>query len=60
MIDVPGVCYRSHTGSGSVQVSSERRRHAFEALKRKHGLKVELKNHLLVFEEFRGRAPEQR
>ena len=60
VIDVPGVCYRSHAGSGSVQISSERRRHAFEALKRKHGLKVELKNHLLIFEEFRGRALEQR
>ena len=60
VIDVPSVCYRSHIGSGSVQVSSEQRRHAFEALKRKHGLKVELKNHLLVLEEFRGRALEQR
>ena len=53
VVEVPAVRYRLHRGSGSGRPDSERRRRNFATLKAKHGLETELKNHLMVLEEYR-------
>lgn len=53
VIETPGVLYRIHAGSGSAQVHTKRRRHAFESLCNKHGLQTDIKNHSIVLDELR-------
>ena len=45
------VCYRLHSGGRSSEAASLQRLKGFEALKQKHNLEIQIKNHLVVFEE---------
>ncbi len=45
------VCYRLHSGGRSSEATHPRRLKGFETLKQKHQLDIEIKNHLVVFEE---------
>ena len=43
-----GVCYLRHSENGSKETHSQRRTKNFEAFRDKHGLEVEIKNHMQV------------
>ncbi|MGL4609943.1 MAG: glycosyltransferase family 2 protein [Trueperaceae bacterium] len=45
------VCYRLHSGGRSSEAASPKRLKGFETFKQKHVLTIEIKNHLVVFEE---------
>jgi glycosyltransferase involved in cell wall biosynthesis len=45
------VCYRLHAGGRSNEAANPKRLKGFEAFKQKNGLEVEIKNHLVVFDE---------
>lgn len=50
-IESKDVCYRLHSGGRSSEASHPQRLKGFEALKQKHTLDIQIKNHLVVFEE---------
>lgn len=50
-IESKDVCYRLHSGGRSSEAASPQRLKGFERLKQKHGLEIQIKNHLMVFEE---------
>lgn len=50
-IESKDVCYRLHSGGRSSEAASPNRLKGFESFKQKHQLEIEIKNHLIVFEE---------
>lgn len=46
-----GVCYLQHSQNGSKVVHGERRKRDFTAFQEKHGLELEIKNHMVVLSE---------
>jgi glycosyltransferase involved in cell wall biosynthesis len=50
-IESKDVCYRLHSGGRSSEAASPQRLRGFEILKQKHNLDIQIKNHLIVFEE---------
>jgi glycosyltransferase involved in cell wall biosynthesis len=50
-IESKDVCYRLHSGGRSSEAAHPKRLKGFEALKQKHSLDIQIKNHLVVFDE---------
>jgi glycosyltransferase involved in cell wall biosynthesis len=50
-IESRDVCYRLHGGGRSSEAANPQRLRGFGALKQKHDLDIQIKNHLVVFEE---------
>jgi glycosyltransferase involved in cell wall biosynthesis len=50
-IESKDVCYRLHSGGRSNEAANPIRLKGFEALKQKHTLDIQIKNHLIVLEE---------
>jgi glycosyltransferase involved in cell wall biosynthesis len=50
-IESKDICYRLHRGGRSNEAASPTRLRGFETLKKKHNLDIQIKNHLMVFEE---------
>jgi hypothetical protein len=50
-IESKDVCYRLHRDGRSNEAASPTRLRGFETLKKKHNLDIQIKNHLMVFEE---------
>jgi glycosyltransferase involved in cell wall biosynthesis len=50
-IESKDVCYRLHAGGRSNEAANPKRLKGFEAFKQKHGLDIQIKNHLVVFDE---------
>jgi glycosyltransferase involved in cell wall biosynthesis len=53
-VESKDVCYRLHSGGRSNEAASPQRLKGFEALKQKHTLEIQIKNHLMVLEENQG------
>jgi glycosyltransferase involved in cell wall biosynthesis len=50
-IESRDVCYRLHGGGRSSEAASPQRLKGFETFKQKHNLDIQIKNHLIVFDE---------
>jgi glycosyltransferase involved in cell wall biosynthesis len=50
-VESKDICYRLHKGGRSSEAANPKRLKGFETFKHKHQLDIEIKNHLVVFEE---------